>query len=727
MDPAAEGGARSVIHLISGLGGVGKTELASQVAHQAHANGWFTGGVLFIDLFGYDAQRRLSPERALVSLLQAVGAPEDGIPEDLQGKARLYRSILAANAQEGARILVLIDNASSAEQVIPLLPTDGVNVSLVTSRHNLSIGARLHELEVLDPESAVDLLRAALEAGRGESDARIDQNTVDAHELARLCGFLPLALQICSAILADSVRRPLSSLVRALEESHRRLDELQREEMAVRGVFDLSYALLSEREKQLLGFISFSPGADISTAAAARLVDKAENEVERELLALSRAHLVEHGAVWGRWRLHDLLRLYALEKSEELPGQQDAVVRLFDYYRDYAREANDILAGRGASSLFSSRDSAFEWFDMESPNMIAAVHIAARQPALAGYAAEMPHRLARYFDIRRLFSDWKELMEVSLAILRETDYKEFEANALDSLGMACRELHQTASAISFQEEAVCIARDLGNKESLARYLNNLGNSLFQAREFQRALLVHSEAAELFIEQGDRLGCARATDNAASALRELGRPDDAVNLHEQAIGIFREADAAESLARALSHMGSTLLEVERFSEAVTAQKESVELLKALGLLGVAAHTLLNLSNALRAVNDIDGSLTAARESLSIHESIDDAVGVGTALNQIGLLYTDLSDFDQAYASFRDSLHFLSGSEGLIGVGYAYANLGRLYAMHERIAEALESLEKASAVFSRCNAPGDLAMVKQLMGVLSLAMTEGQDGG
>ncbi|MFH8389918.1 ATP-binding protein [Streptomyces sp. NPDC018036] len=724
IEPSRECATKNLIHLVSGLGGVGKTEFISQVAYDVIRRGWFPGGVLFIDLFGYDERRHLPSERALVSLLQAIGVPEEVIPEDLQNKVRLYRSILAAYAQEACRILVLIDNASSVDQVSSLLPSDGVNVTLVTSRHTLNIGARIQELRELEPNSSVELLRNALRVARGEDDTRIDQNIESAHELSRMCGHLPLALQICAAILADSPMRPIVSLVDSLKNAHSRIDALQREERTVRAVFDLSYALLTERERRTLGFISFSPGFDISTAATARLVDAPESEAEEILLALARAHLVEHGAAWGRWRLHDLVRLYALEAVADIPGQEDAVLRLFDYYLECSRVATGILGGATHEGLFASREDALAWFDAEYQNLIAAVRISVNQPGLIRYAAELPHRLARYLDIRRLFNDWKDVMETSHQLIRGTGNLDFEANSLDSLGMVYRELHQIPSAISHHREAVGIAREMGDEKRLAQYLNNMGNALLQGYDFQGALDAHSEAASIFIGQQDLLSFARASDNSANALRELGRTDEALELHGEAVRTFKDAGATENEARALSHMGSTLLDVGRYSEAVTVQRRASELLKELHLLGAAGYALLNLSNSLRANGDLGGALKTISESLDIHESTGDAVGKARALNQRGLILTDLRDFDRASADFHEFLTILSPFDGLIDVGYAHANLGRLYGIYERPVEAIDHLEKAANVFSQCKAENDLLTVRRLISALSVAVPESE---
>ncbi|MEU3785902.1 tetratricopeptide repeat protein [Streptomyces sp900129855] len=725
ISPSTGHPSRTSIFLISGLGGIGKTELALQVAHSAiEEEGWFSGGVLFIDLFGYDEQRYLLPERALASLLQSLGVPEEKIPDDAQSRSRLYRSILSAYADGGRRILVVIDNASSADQVSHLLPADNLNVAVVTSRHTLSIGARIHELGVLDEDSSVEVLRSLLIVALGEEEVRIDADIEGARLLAWLCGHLPLALQICAALLADSPRRPVSSLVNSLQLAHNRIDQLHREDAAVRAVFDLSYGQLSQHEKEILGFLSFSPGPDISTAAAARLIDEQDVVAEQLLVSLSRAHLIEQGSTWGRWRLHDLVRLYALEAVAEMPGQEAALVRLLTYYSDAVHEASQTISGSAPGEIFPTRQLALEWLDDEHGNLMATVHVVAAHEAIAGYGLSIAHGLARYFDMRRFFGEWKAVMDVSLEIVQGADYHEARPGVLDSLGMAYRELHQIPASLQFHEEAVRLARERDDEEMLARFLNNMGVSLTTAHEYSAALESHSEAAALFAKNGNALGVARASDNSANALRELGRAREALDKHRAAIEIFRDAGEYESEARALTHMGSTLHDLGQISDAVVAHRDSAMRLLELSRTSEAAYILNNLATALRMSGDVDGALSAIGDALQLHKLHSDHVGQARAYNLRGLIYADSGNFDQAVDSFEESRRILSNFDDLIDAGYAHGNLGRVLVAAGRLKEAVENLEKAADVFSKCRAEKDGLMVRELIGALS--SSNGSDG-
>ncbi|MEU0270272.1 NB-ARC domain-containing protein [Streptomyces sp. NPDC006307] len=276
------GTASGTTAVLTGLGGVGKTELALQAAHRALSRpDWFPGGVLFLDLFGYDDERRLTPAHALDVLLRALAVPAQHIPPDVQSRTLLYRTLLQGYADEGRRVLVVLDNASAGEDMRPLLPADATTAVLVTSRHTLALhlGERLFDLNVLETGDSVALLRRLLRRSR-PGDTRVDREPEQAARIAELCGGLPLAVQIAAARLADTPARPLASLAEALGDAHRRLDGLHREDRAVRAAFDLSYRVLTERQARLFRLLALNAGPDLATEAAARLTGEDPHDVE---------------------------------------------------------------------------------------------------------------------------------------------------------------------------------------------------------------------------------------------------------------------------------------------------------------------------------------------------------------------------------------------------------------------------------------------------------------
>jgi hypothetical protein len=227
---------------VGGLAGICKTELAIQAARAALDRQWFPGGVLFVDLFGYDPVRNVDPGRALEGFLRALAIPDDYIPPETQDRARLYGSVLAAYARAERRILVVIDNAATHEQARSLLPTEPSGAAIVTSRHTLGmLGARLVDLDILTPKNAADMLDSVLRIARPD-DRRVTDHPAVSACIAELCKGLPLAMRIIAALLGENPRRPLAEMAADLDDERTRLDELSYDDTAVRAAFDLSPA-----------------------------------------------------------------------------------------------------------------------------------------------------------------------------------------------------------------------------------------------------------------------------------------------------------------------------------------------------------------------------------------------------------------------------------------------------------------------------------------------------
>ena len=311
LDTASGTGA-VVVSAVAGLAGVGKTALAIQAGHAARDAGWFPGGVLFIDLHGYD-DAPVQPHQALDSLLRALGVPAEHIPPRAEDRAGLYRSALA---QVSEPMLVIADNASSEAQVRQLLPGPGPHRVIITSRHILAgLGARLLDVTILDQPAAVALLDEILRAAR-PGDNRISADPVLTGQLVEICGGLPLALRITGALLAADPALMAADLVDELRDGVGRLRALAYDDgggtsaPSVATAFELSYRQLDSVAALLFRLLSVNPGPDISTAAAAALAGWPPREARRVIGRLARAHLIESAGGAGRWQMHDLLGLY---------------------------------------------------------------------------------------------------------------------------------------------------------------------------------------------------------------------------------------------------------------------------------------------------------------------------------------------------------------------------------------------------------------------------------
>ncbi|MER6484764.1 tetratricopeptide repeat protein [Streptomyces virginiae] len=721
----AGGQSTVLVSAVSGLAGIGKTELAVQTAAQAlRQPGWFPGGVLFVDLFGYDPERSLSPERALEGLLRALAVPGEHIPGGLEDRQRLYRSVLAAYAREGRRILVVVDNASTTAQAAPLLPTDGITAALVTSRHTLDgLDARLHDLDTLDTAFSTAVLDRALRHARGYGDTRFTDDAEAATAIAELCAGLPLALRIAAALLAAAPARPASSLAAALRAEHTRLDKLARPDRAVRAAFDLSYQHLTPDQARLFRLFPLNPGPDLATDSAARLADTGPDRAEELLQHLAEAHLIEPASSWGRWRMHDLVRLYADEhgRTHATPDQRDnARTRLFSHYQDATRAADthlDTLPGPRAPR-FPDRAAALRWLDAEHANLTATATAA---PALGHPAitTSLTSHLAQYLSYRRYFDDWILLTTTVLTICREADDRHGEGQALNSLGIALAEVRRFEEAITAHARAATIHGELGDRQSEGTMLTNLGLGLAEVRRFEEAVSAHAQAAAIFRELGDRHRESQALNNLGLALREVRRFEEAIGAHTEAAAIFRELGDRHREGQTLNNLGLALREVRRFEEAVNAHTGAAIVHRELGDRHREGKSLNNLGLALREVRRFEEAIGAHTEAAAVFRELGDRHREGQALGNLGLTLREVRRFEEAVDAGTQAAAIFREFGDRHGEAQSLNNLGLALREVRRVEEAIGAHTEAAAMFREF---GDRHREGQALGNLGLALRE-----
>ncbi|MER6081890.1 tetratricopeptide repeat protein [Streptomyces sp. NPDC001833] len=571
---ALDDSAAVLVTAVSGLGGIGKTALAVETAHLACGKGRFPGGVLFLDLHGYD-ERPVSADQALQSLLRALGVPPEHIPATADDRAALYRSVLA----ERGAVLVLADNVSSPDQVRPLLPGDGRHRVLVTSRDRLpQLGARLVPLDQLTAEEARQLLELALRIADPE-DSRVGDAPEAAGQLADLCGHLPLALQIAAALLAEDPGMPVAELVGELEASHDRLASLDDGERSVRAAFELSYRRLPPEQARLLRLLTLAPGPEVSDEVAAVLVG-AEAPPLRDLRALARAHLVERGSRRAWWRLHDLVRAYgvgvvAADAGLRKEGEA-ARVRVLGWYLRLAYAADARLRwlpGRGEPERFGDRGAALEWFDGERAGLVAAVGWA-REERYAGSAVRLAPHLGEYLGWRRYFDDWVTVAGAAREAARRAGDRFHEAIAGGHLGLALEAVGRVEEAIEAHTHARDLFRATGDRHREATAWNNLGLALLEAGRAEEAVKAHTRALDLHRDVGDRHREAMAWNNLGVALRLAGRAEKAVEAHTCARDLYRDVGDRHGEATAWNNLGVVLRNAGRAEESVEAYAEAL---------------------------------------------------------------------------------------------------------------------------------------------------------
>lgn len=521
QDVAGANTSALVISAIAGTAGVGKTALALHWAHRVREE--FSDGDLYINLRGFDPEPPVTPEEALSHFLRALGTPAADIPPSVAEKSALYRSLLATR-----RILVVLDNASSEEQVRPLLPGNADCVVVVTSRKALAglvsrDGARRLTLDLLSTAEAVTLLREVLRSVHEDAD-----DTILA-ELASLCSHLPLALRIAGEIIAFRPQRPIAALVADLADVRKRLQVLSSPEdktVAVRAVFSWSYETLSEENALLFRRLGLHVTPDFSGPVAAALAGVSVPDARTGLDELARAHLVEEPTP-GRFRFHDLLRAYAMERAHKDDSAEDtagALSRMLAFYRDGAEKAAATTPFQphapqrltaDSATLISFRDAraAQSWCESERANLIAALRLA--KSLTDGAAWRIPVALRGFFGNTLPRNEFLEVSEGALIV----------ASAL-------RDGH--ARAWSYQI---------------------LADVYHGYREFQKSTHLYDEAAWQWQALDDLRGRAMSTYCCGVAAWNLGNLSLAEQRWETALELWQSAEDASGVAvahRALGH-------------------------------------------------------------------------------------------------------------------------------------------------------------------------------
>ncbi|MFE1380900.1 BTAD domain-containing putative transcriptional regulator [Streptomyces sp. NPDC058740] len=568
------------VSALAGIGGVGKTTLAVHVAHEARPH--FPDGQLYVDLQGAGS-RAVAPETVLGAFLRALGTPDSAIPDSLDERAALYRSTL-----DGRRVLVLLDNARDAAQVRPLLPGTAGCAALVTSRIRMVdlAGAHLVDLDVMSPEEALQLFTRIVGSERVQSEREAALDVVAA------CGFLPLAIRIAASRLAARRTWTVSVLAAKLADERRRLDELQAGDLAVKATFELGYGQLEPAQARAFRLLGLADGPDISLAAAAAVLDLPEWETEDLLEALVDTSLVESAAP-GRYRYHDLVRLYAracAERDEQPPAERElALSRLLDFYlstasRVYALERPgdrlvDHLEATAYEGLaFTDRHAAQDWLYAEANCLLACVRQSATAPGTLRRAVDL---LWAALDLGESGTNAKEFEAIASGV-RDAAHEFADARAEGRALMALAGVHHTAGRFEEADRdatlSLACAKAADDPLPACWSANARGIiALYQSR-FEEGELHLAHAIERFRGIGDRPGEASALCNLSRIHLATGRTAQAIALAEEGTAIYDSIGQSLRGANGRYALGLALTEARQLGPAVDRLREALEVFR-----------------------------------------------------------------------------------------------------------------------------------------------------
>ncbi|MET8368311.1 ATP-binding protein [Micromonospora profundi] len=618
----------AVISAVHGTAGIGKTALALRWAHTNARQ--FAHGHLYLNLRGFNGEPPVAPTHAVRELLDGLGVPAERIPAKFDAQLSLYRSVVA-----GRRLLLLLDNAATAEQVRPLLPGSPSCFTIVTSRNQLTgIVARDKalplKLDVLPREQARQLL-----------DDRIGRERLDAFPeatatLLTLCGGLPLALVVAAARIMLAPDLPLDRLVAEATGGGPSLRDFEVDdaESDLPTVFSWSYRALDPDAARLFRYLGLLSGPDFTVGAAASLTGAEAGFADRLLRTLAAQHLIEEYCP-GRYRLHDLLRAYADELAEEhdsAADRSDAHDRLVDYYLQAALRGDRLLdplretfptpaPEDGIQSVrLSSAESAALWFEQEYGNLSAVTRLAAargrHRPAFL-----LPWSLTTFLHRRGYWREYADLYRFAVEAAEQMGDGRAQGVALRNLANALAQLGEYDQAMTHHRLAVGFFRKAGDIQGVARTERAMGYASEQMRDFRAAEQHASSALGLYREIADRTGEAQAL-NALGWYRALqGDYDSSLEHCSQALALFDELDDRTYRAHTLDSIGYSLQHLQRYAEAAHHYQQAIAIYEALGDRYYEAETLHHLGDTEAAAGNARAALVAWQKALTIFVAID----------------------------------------------------------------------------------------------------------
>ncbi|WP_238598489.1 AfsR/SARP family transcriptional regulator [Saccharothrix sp. ALI-22-I] len=584
----ADQGAAVLVSAIGGAGGIGKTWLALHWAH--HNADRFPDGQLFVDLHGFSPTNRpVEPDDAVRGFLTALGVAPDRIADDLDAKAALYRSLVA-----GKRMLVVLDNAATTDQVAPLLPGTPTCTVLVTGRTRLAslidrYGARHVQLDVLTADEARVLLTGRLGAERVAAEPDATDDLID------LCGRYPLALSIVTRHAHTRPHVPLAEFAAELRELG--LDMLDHhDDPAASLPTVLSWSLhgLTAEQRTMFALLGITPGSDTTLPAVVSLTCLPPARAHRALSALEEASLIERRP-HGRYAMHDLVRDYAATTAHTtLPDdvREAALVRVMDFYLHTAHTADRLLnshrplvqldppaPGVHPHPLLDAA-SAMAWLDAEHATLLVTQRAAValgRHHVVWHLAWTLDAFYRRRGHRRDALAAWRAALDAAAHLPDPTT----RIHAHRNLGHACSRLGLHEDATGHLDRALALAVRHRDATEQAYTHRTLAAAWGERGDDRRALDHARHALDLHRTLDLPVREADAINAVGWFAARLGEFDTARDHCRAALTMHRHHHNLDGEAHSLGNLGYIAHNTGRYHQALAYYRQSIDLLRRSG--------------------------------------------------------------------------------------------------------------------------------------------------
>jgi tetratricopeptide (TPR) repeat protein len=521
-------------------------------------------------------------------------------------------------------------------------------------------GAHLVDLDVMSPEEALLLFTRIV------GEERVTSERKAALDVVAACGFLPLAIRIAASRLAARRTWTVSTLAAKLADERRRLDELQAGDLAVKATFELGYGQLEPAQARAFRLLGLADGPDLSLAAAAAVLDLPPEETEDLLESLVDTSLVESAAP-GRYRYHDLVRLYARACAErELPrGEREAAMsRLLDFYlatatgvyaleRPGDRLVEHLERTEYAGLRFSRGSTALDWLYAEANSLLACV----RQSAGVG------SMLRRAVDLLWASKDLAESganshqYETTAVAARDAANAAGDVRAEGRARTTLTNVLLVSGRFNAADEearlATLLAEKAGDTVPICWASNDRGIIAFYQSRHADGERYLQQAIDHFRAIGNQVGEASALCNLSRVHVAMGRTTSAVELARQGIAIYDNMGLTLRLANGRFALGIALTRADRHSEALDELSEALTIFTENRQRLWEGTTHFRIAEAHLAARRPAQAAQHAEQALALRCIGGDWMR-GNVLTTLGRSLAELGQADRAKACWREAL-------------------------------------------------------------------------